>query len=228
MNLENNKTLFVGLWNPQDKFSKTRHNIGADVLIRFCKKNNLEFKLDKNSIYNFSSAEINGSNVEIILPMVSMNNSGDALKSYFKYNNKENTEVVVVHDDIDLAFGRLRIKKGSSDGGHNGIKSTNRVLNADDYYKLKVGVGRPPQGIDPADFVLSKFYNEEMEEVEFLIEDSVDILNTFLKKNCTKQLSSKHINNLAYSIFEKDRGQTHLPQRLKIIWNKDYINLERY
>ena len=115
MNLENNKTLFVGLWNPQDKYSKTRHNIGADILIRFCKKNNLEFKLDKNSIYNFSSAEINGSNVEIILPMVSMNNSGDALKSYFKYNNKESTEVLVVHDDIDLAFGRLRIKKGSGE-----------------------------------------------------------------------------------------------------------------
>ena len=75
----------------------------------------------------------------------------------------------------------LRIKKGSSDGGHNGIKSTNRVLDPEDYYKLKVGVGRPPQGIDPADFVLSKFYNDEREEVEFLIEDSVDILTTFLK-----------------------------------------------
>ena len=113
--------------------------------------------------------------------MVSMNNSGDAIKSYFKYNSKENTEVLIIHDDIDLAFGRLRIKKGSSDGGHNGIKSANRFLNAEDYFKLKVGVGRPPQGIDPADFVLSKFYNEEREEVEFLIEDSVDILNTFLK-----------------------------------------------
>ena len=114
----------------------------------YCKKNNLNFKLDKNSIYNFSSAEIDGSNVQIILPMVSMNNSGDAIKSYFKYNKKENTEVLIVHDDIDLAFGRLRIKKGSSDGGHNGIKSANRVLNAEDYYKLKVGVGRPPQGLD--------------------------------------------------------------------------------
>jgi PTH1 family peptidyl-tRNA hydrolase len=195
MNLENNKTLFVGLWNPQDKYSKTRHNIGADILIRFCKKNNLEFKLDKNSIYHFSSAEINGSNVEIILPMVSMNNSGDALKSYFKYNNKESTEVLIVHDDIDLAFGRLRIKKGSSDGGHNGIKSTNRVLDPEDYYKLKVGVGRPPQGIDPADFVLSKFYNDEREEVEFLIEDSVDILNTFLKDKelAIKEASERRI-----------------------------------
>ncbi len=180
MNLENNKTLFVGLWNPQDKYSKTRHNIGADILIRFSKKNDLEFNLDKNSIYNFSAAEINGSNVEIILPMVSMNNSGDAIKSYFKYNNIEKTEVVIIHDDIDLAFGRLRIKKGSSDGGHNGIKSTNRVLNSENYYKFKVGVGRPPQGIDPADFVLSKFYNDEREEVEFLVEDSVEILNTFL------------------------------------------------
>ena len=108
MNLENNKTLFVGLWNPQDKYSKTRHNIGADILIRFCKKNNLEFKLDKNSIYNFSSAQINGSNVEIILPMVSMNNSGDALKSYFKYNNKENTEIE--DRTIDSHVKRIRKK----------------------------------------------------------------------------------------------------------------------
>jgi len=195
MNPENNKTLFVGLWNPQEKYSKTRHNIGADILIHFCKKNNLNFKLDKNSTYNFSSAEIDGCNVEIILPMVSMNNSGDAIKSYFKYNKIENTEVLIVHDDIDLAFGRLRIKKGISDGGHNGIKSTNRVLNPGDYYKLKVGVGRPPQGIDPADFVLSKFYNEEREEVEFLIEDSVDILNTFLKDKelAIKEASERRI-----------------------------------
>ena len=99
------------------------------------------------------------------------------------------------HYDIDLAFGRLRIKKGSSDGGHNGIKSTNGVLNPGDYYKLKVGVGRPPQGIDPADFVLSKFYNEEREEVEFLIEDSVDILNTFLKDKelAIKEASERRI-----------------------------------
>jgi len=195
MNPENNKTLFVGLWNPQEKYSKTRHNIGADILIHFCKKNNLNFKLDKNSIYNFSSAEIDGCNVEIILPMVSMNNSGDAIKSYFKYNKIENTEVLIVHDDIDLAFGRLRIKKGSSDGGHNGIKSANRVLNAEDYYKFKVGVGRPPQGLDPADFVLSKFYNDEREEVEFLIEDSVDILNTFLKDKelAIKEASERRI-----------------------------------
>jgi PTH1 family peptidyl-tRNA hydrolase len=106
MNLENNKTLLVGLWNPQSKYLKTRHNIGADILIRFCKKNNLEFKLDNFSIYNYSSAEINGSNVEIILPMVSMNNSGDALKSYLKYNNKATQRcllfmmILILHLDV--------------------------------------------------------------------------------------------------------------------------------
>ena len=195
MNLENNKTLFVGLWNPQDKYSKTRHNIGADILIRFCKKNNLEFKLDKNSIYNFSSAEINGSKVEIILPMVSMNNSGDALKSYFKYNNKESTEVLVIHDDIDLAFGRFRIKKASSDGGHNGIKSIDSSLGHSNYWRFKIGLGRPPSTIDPADYVLSKFNNDETEEVEFIIEDSMEIIDSFLEnsENGIKKASERRI-----------------------------------
>ena len=181
MNLENSKTLLVGLWNPHSKYSKTRHNIGADILERLIVQNSLEIKLDKSGMYKSGTLIIEENRVDLLMPMVSMNNSGDAIKSYFKYNSKENTEVLIIHDDIDLAFGRLRIKKGSSDGGHNGIKSANRFLNAEDYFKLKVGVGRPPQGIDPADFVLSKFYNEEREEVEFLIEDSVDILNTFLK-----------------------------------------------
>ena len=195
MNLENNKTLFVGLWNPQDKFSKTRHNIGADVLIRFCKKNNLEFKLDKNSIYNFSSAEINGSNVEIILPMVSMNNSGEALKAYLKYSNVEASDILVIHDDIDLGFGRLRLKSGSSDGGHNGIKSINSYLQSNEYFRLKVGVGRPPKEVNPADFVLSRFYNNEEEEVEFLIEDSVEIIGMFLKdrESAVKAASERRI-----------------------------------
>ena len=195
MNLENSKTLLVGLWNPHSKYSKTRHNIGADILERLIVQNSLEIKLDKSGMYKSGTLIIEENRVDLLMPMVSMNNSGDAIKSYFKYNSKENTEVLIIHDDIDLAFGRLRIKKGSSDGGHNGIKSANRFLNAEDYFKLKVGVGRPPQGIDPADFVLSKFYNEEREEVEFLIEDSVDILNTFLKDKelAIKEASERRI-----------------------------------
>ena len=181
MNLENNKTLLVGLWNPQSKYLKTRHNIGADILEKFCTKNSIELKLDKSGNFKIGKTSVENSNIDIIFPMVSMNNSGEALKAYLKYSNVEATNILVIHDDIDLGFGRLRLKSGSSDGGHNGIKSINSYLQSNEYFRLKVGVGRPPKGVNPADFVLSKFYNNEEEEVEFLIEDSVDIIEMFLK-----------------------------------------------
>jgi PTH1 family peptidyl-tRNA hydrolase len=181
MNLENNKTLLVGLWNPQSKYLKTRHNIGADILEKFCTKNSIELKLDKSGNFKIGKTSVENSNIDIIFPMVSMNNSGEALKAYLKYSNVEATNILVIHDDIDLGFGRLRLKSGSSDGGHNGIKSINSYLQSNEYFRLKVGVGRPPKGVNPADFVLSRFYNNEEEEVEFLIEDSVDIIEMFLK-----------------------------------------------
>ena len=181
MNLENNKTLLVGLWNPQSKYLKTRHNIGADILEKFCTKNSIELKLDKSGSFKIGKTSVENSNIDIIFPMVSMNNSGEALKAYLKYSNVEASNILVIHDDIDLGFGRLRLKSGSSDGGHNGIKSINSYLQSNEYFRLKVGVGRPPKGVNPADFVLSKFYNNEGEEVEFLIEDSVDIIEMFIK-----------------------------------------------
>ena len=181
MNLENNKTLLVGLWNPQSKYLKTRHNIGADILEKFCIKNSIEVKLDKSGSFKIGQESFENSDVDIIFPMVSMNNSGEALKAYLKYNNVEASNILVIHDDIDLGFGRLRLKSGSSDGGHNGIKSINSYLQSNEYFRLKVGVGRPPKEVNPADFVLSRFYNNEEEEVEFLMEDSVDIIEMFIK-----------------------------------------------
>ena len=181
MKLENNKTLLVGLWNPQSKYLKTRHNIGADILEKFCTKNSIELKLDKSGSFKIGKTSVENSNIDIIFPMVSMNNSGEALKAYLKHSNVEATNILVIHDDIDLGFGRLRLKSGSSDGGHNGIKSINSYLQSNEYFRLKVGVGRPPKGVNPADFVLSRFYNNEEEEVEFLMEDSVDIIEMFIK-----------------------------------------------
>ena len=181
MNLENNKTLLVGLWNPQSKYLKSRHNIGADILEKFCIKNSIEVKLDKSGSFKIGQVSFENSNIDIIFPMVSMNNSGEALKAYLKYSNVVAPNILVIHDDIDLGFARLRLKSGSSDGGHNGIKSINSYLQSNEYFRLKVGVGRPPKGVNPADFVLSRFYNNEEEEVEFLIEDSVDIIEMFLK-----------------------------------------------
>ena len=128
MSLENKKALVVGLWNPQEKYSKTRHNIGADILSHFAEKNKLNFKVDKSGSFKITNYQIDEFQLDIVLPLVSMNNSGDALKSYFRYINVNIEKILIVHDDIDLAFGRLRIKNATSDGGHNGIKSADHRI----------------------------------------------------------------------------------------------------
>ena len=138
MNLENNKTLLVGLWNPQSKYLRTRHNIGADILEKFCIKNSINVKLDKSGSFKIGQVSFDNSDIDIIFPMVSMNNSGEALKAYLKYNNVEASNILVIHDDIDLGFGRLRLRSGSSDGGHNGIKSINSYFQSNEYFRLKV------------------------------------------------------------------------------------------
>ena len=177
----NNKLTFVGLWNPQNEYKKTRHNIGADCLFSLSKKNEINLKIHKSGKFQIGTYETDDHKVDLVIPMVSMNNSGNALIEYGKNKNINYENVVVIHDDIDLGFGRLRLKIGSSDGGHNGIKSINKVFGSRNYFRLRIGVGRPPSGIDPADYVLSRFTSDEIEEVNFLLEDAMDIVKVFSK-----------------------------------------------
>ncbi len=194
--VENKKNLtFVGLWNPQKEYKKTRHNIGADCLFNFSKKNEINLKTHKSGKFQIGTYETDGFEIDLVIPMVSMNNSGDAVKEYGKNKNINYENIVVVHDDIDLGFGRLRLKIGSSDGGHNGIKSINSVIGSTEYFRLRIGVGRPPAGVNPADYVLSKFNSDELEEVNFLVEDAVDIVKVFPKDKemAIKQASERRI-----------------------------------
>jgi len=194
--VENKKNLiFVGLWNPQKEYKKTRHNIGADCLFNFSEKNEINLKTHKSGKFKTGTYETEEYKLDLVIPMVSMNNSGDAIKEYSKNKNINYENMVVVHDDIDLGFGRLRLKIGSSDGGHNGIKSINNIISSTEYFRLRIGVGRPPSGTDPADYVLSRFSSEEIEEVKFLLEDATDIVKVFPKDKemAIKQASERRI-----------------------------------
>ena len=194
--VENKKNLvLVGLWNPQEEYKKTRHNIGADCLFNFSEKNEINFKTHKSGKFQIGTYETDVYKVDLIIPMMSMNNSGEAVKEYSKNKNIIYENMVVIHDDIDLGFGRLRLKMGSSDGGHNGIKSINNIINSKEYFRLRIGVGRPPIGTDPADYVLSRFTSEEIEEVNFLLEDATDIVKVFFKDKemAIKQASERRI-----------------------------------
>ena len=194
--MENRKSLtFVGLWNPQQEYKKTRHNIGADCLLNLSEKNEINLKTHKSGKFQIGTYETEEHLIDLVIPMVSMNNSGESVKEYVKNKNIDYSNIVVIHDDIDLGFGRLRLKIGSGDGGHNGIKSINNVISSTEYFRLRIGVGRPPAGVDPAKYVLSRFTSDEIEEVNFLVEDAMDIVKVFSKDKemAIKQASERRI-----------------------------------
>jgi len=110
------------------------------------------------------------------VPMTYMNESGRAVRTLIDYFDLSPAEVLVIHDDIDLAFGRLRLQVGGGSGGNNGVRSIESALGTKDFNRLKLGVGRPPGQMDPADFVLRRFAKAERAEVELMIEDAADVV----------------------------------------------------
>ena len=109
--VENKKNFtFIGLWNPQKKYEKTRHNIGADCLVKLSEKNNISLKTHKSGKFQLGSYEEDGYEIDIVIPMVSMNNSGEAVKEYIKNKNMDYENLVVLHDDIDLGSGSYQFK----------------------------------------------------------------------------------------------------------------------
>jgi len=193
--LNKNDFLFIGLWNPDNTYQDTRHNIGSKVVNLFAEKTGSKFTISDDGTYQQSISKIDGKRIFLVKPMVSMNNSGVAIKKVLNAIDVKYEDICVIHDDIDLPFGRLRLKIGSSDGGHNGVRSIDIELGSKSYYRLKLGLGRPKKSMDPAQYVLSPFLKEEIEEIDFLVVDSVDVLLSFLedKENAIKKASERRV-----------------------------------
>ncbi len=109
-----------------------------------------------------------------------MNDSGSAVVSLISYFKADVGDLLVIHDDIDLPFGRLRLQVGGGSGGHNGIRSLERSLGTKEFSRLKVGVGRPPGSMDPADFVLRAFSKAERPEADLMVADAADVVDLWV------------------------------------------------
>ncbi len=166
--------LVVGLGNPGPRYSRTRHNIGALTVAR-------AFELWAVARRYGDEAEWGRGrvgSVEMILatPMAWMNQSGPVVRGLLERHGAAPQDLVVVHDDLDLALGRLRIKREGGTGGHNGLLSIISTLETDQFCRLKIGIGNPPTGVDPADYVLSPFLPEELTRVETILDRAVEAL----------------------------------------------------
>ena len=159
--------LLVGLGNPGAKYVRTRHNVGFRVADDAARK--LGVPVDQtrwNALLGQGRA--GGGPVAVMLPQTYMNASGESVGHAVRLWKVEPGSLVVVHDDMDLEFGRIQVKVGGGDGGHNGLKSLRQHLGPD-FVRVRAGIGRPPQGWDPADFVLARFEEEEEKVAEGMV-----------------------------------------------------------
>lgn len=174
--------LVVGLRNPGPEYDGTRHNVGAEVLAVLAHRHGGRFKRGPLRV-RCELADIGVGPTRILLaaPMSYMNESGGPVRSALDYHKVGLSDLLVVHDDIDLDFGRLRLQVGGGTGGHNGLKSLERSLGTRDFARLKVGVGRPPGRQDPAKYVLERFGRDQREEVDLQVQDAADVVELWVE-----------------------------------------------
>jgi peptidyl-tRNA hydrolase, PTH1 family len=177
----------VGLGNPGTAYAQTRHNIGFIFVDWLAAEHGAGFGANKHQSLS-TRIRINDSKIHLIKPQTFMNRSGRSVASFSRYFGIDLSRLLVVHDDIDMRPGRIKLVQGGGDGGHNGIRSIVAELGSRDFFRLKIGIGRPGDGsthpqMDVDKYVLATFPEAELEEVSSRFEEMVAGLADFFASN---------------------------------------------
>lgn len=163
--------LVVGLGNPGSQYERTRHNVGFRAAERFAAHNRIALDSKKwNAVYGVG--QVGGEKVVVLLPQTFMNLSGEAAGPAMRFFKATADDVIAVHDELDLPFGRLQLKRGGGTAGHNGLKSLAQHLGGPAFDRLRVGVSRPPPRWDTAAYVLANFTGAEEAELDEVLHRS--------------------------------------------------------
>ncbi len=173
--------LIVGLGNPGAKYQGTRHNIGFQLLDYLSENNNFTFSPSK-WIAQTAKAEIWGAKLLFVKPEAFMNESGQAVERIAAYFHIAATDIIVIHDDLDLDIGRIKVVNNRGSGGHRGISSIISHLHSREFSRIRVGIGRPPAPMAVADFVLGRFAAAERQILSVRIPQIEAALKLIVKK----------------------------------------------
>ncbi|WP_059017050.1 aminoacyl-tRNA hydrolase [Mycobacterium sp. M26] len=166
--------LVVGLGNPGPQYAKTRHNIGFMVADLLAARMGGAFKVHKKSGAEIVTGRLGHRPVVLAKPRTFMNESGRQVGPLAKFYSVMPTDLIVIHDELDIEFSQIRLKLGGGEGGHNGLRSIANALGTKNFQRVRVGIGRPPGRKDPAAFVLENFSATERTEVPTLCELAAD------------------------------------------------------
>ncbi len=179
--------LVVGLGNPGPKYAGNRHNVGAMVIDELARRAGGRLKAHKAgaSADSVRLGPTPGTRAIVAVPHSYMNLSGGPTKGLATFFSVPPERTIVVHDEIDIPFGQVRLKLGGGEGGHNGLRSISSSFGTRDYLRVRVGVDRPPGRMDAAAYVLKDFSSTERKELPFLVDDAADAVELLLEKSLT-------------------------------------------
>lgn len=168
--------LVVGLGNPGRRYRGTRHNVGQDVVHHLASR--LGLRLEDDGWARLGRRRVGSATIVLAIPTTYMNLSGLAVRDLLHRYRRRLEDLLIVHDDLDLPLGHIRLRPGTGSGGHNGIRSIIEELGTGLFPRLRIGIGRPPEGVDPVEFVLDRFAPDEREVIDKAVARAADAVLT--------------------------------------------------
>ena len=181
--------LVVGLGNPGDEYAATRHNVGQMVIDELAKRHSIKFSPHKSrtdvAAYKLGVG-IDAHSIILAKSKSYMNESGGPIKALASFYSVEPANIIVLHDELDIGFAAIRSKIAGGDNGHNGLKSLTSSFGTAEYYRVRLGIGRPMGQQDPADFVLKQFSKEEKKDLGEFLDRGADVVEFLITEGLEK------------------------------------------
>lgn len=185
-------SIIVGLGNPGEKYENTRHNAGAWFINEIANKTDAILKSQPKFQGQHAITQFNGQELHLFIPSTFMNLSGQAVRSVMNYYKIPATQLLVSHDEIDLPIGDIRLKLGGGHGGHNGLKDIMQNIHTQEFYRLRIGVGRPNNSKDVVDYVLQSPGKTERTQIDDSIQKGLSVVPGLLKGEFQKMMQELH------------------------------------
>ena len=196
--------LIVGLGNPGAAYAQTRHNVGMWVIERAASR--WTIPLAKRGMAHRGTGRLGSELLELAGTLDWMNVTGPPLKGLLRECSLTADDLIIVHDDLDLDLGRLRIKQAGGHGGHNGVNSVIDAIGTSQFVRVKIGIGRPAPRQDPADYVLQAFTKEELEVLNPCLNRAVDALECLIHRGMAVAMNQFNAREKVGGEEEKEPG----------------------
>ena len=180
--------LIVGLGNPGRRYQGTRHNIGARVIDTLARRHHVALR--EEGWADVGALTLDGARVLLARPQTYVNVSGTAVADLRRRHRLPLENLLVAFDDLDLPVGQIRLRAKGGHGGHNGMRSIIEALGSEEFARLRVGIARPPEGVDPADYVLSRFSKEEQAQLDEAVKRAADAVEAFVRRGIEAAMSA--------------------------------------